>query len=302
MRNPRYKGEARRLCKDERTLWVTVGCGNCYECRKQKANSWRIRLCEEIKEHEYAYFITLTFSPESLRKLCDHYETTETNAVAGIALRKFLERYRKKNKHSLRHWIITELGHEGTERIHMHGIIFDKEPWNNAKLESYWQYGAADTGKYCNIQTINYIVKYVTKIDTVHKDYKAQIFASPGIGSSYLKTFEAKTSYKYRPHNSREFYTLKNGVKVGLPIYYRNKLYSEREREKLWTDRLDKGTLWCNGIQLDNINTPEGWEEYMKVLKEQQQWNKAIGYGSTDDEWKKREYNITAKMLQIKPK
>ena len=284
---------------DERKKYVPIGCGECYECRRQKAQQWKVRLCEEIKVNKYAYFTTLTFSNESLQELMKALKTTEeTNAVAEIAVRRFLERWRKKYKKSLKHWFITELGHKNTERIHIHGIIFSEFEITNELINSIWKYGRTDTGQYCNIQTINYIVKYVTKIDTEHKNFKPVILCSAGLGEEFVHTETAKRTYKYKPHNSAEYYTLNNGQKVALPIYYRNKLYSEKERADLWTDRLDKDEIYVNGIRIRKVSTEKGQIEYYKILAAQQEWNKSIGYGDLSKEWQKESYNITFKMLQ----
>lgn len=285
---------------DYRKKYVAIGCGRCMECLRQKAQQWRVRLCEELKVHKHAYFVTLTFSNESLIKIASSIDSkeVETNAVATEAVRRFVERYRKHNKKSIRHWLITELGHENTERIHLHGIIFDEEEWDNEKLLKYWQYGRVDTGQYCNLRTINYIIKYVTKIDTEHKNYQPIILCSAGIGENFVHTLGAKNTYKYRPKESAEYYTLNNGQKVALPIYYRNKLYSVKERDMLWTDRLDKHEIYVNGIKVRNTHTKEGENNYFALLKSQQKINHELGYGSTDDEWKKIPYNITWKMLQ----
>lgn len=105
-------------------------------------------------------------------------------------------------------------------------------------------------------------------------------------------------TYRYRPRQSAEYYTLSNGRKVALPIYYRNKLYSVEERDKLWTDRLDKHEIYVNGIRIRNTHTEDGEAAYFATLKTQQEDNIRLGYGSTDDEWKKQPYNITWKMLQ----
>ena len=285
--------------QDERKKYVPIGCGECYECRRQKAQQWRVRLVEEMKVNKYAYFITLTFSNEALKELMQETKTdTDTNAVATLAVRRFLERWRKKNKKSLRHWLITELGHENTERIHLHGIIFPEKELTNEELFNIWKYGRTDTGQYCNVQTINYIVKYVTKIDTDHKNYKPIILCSAGLGKAFTDTYGAKETYKYRPKQSAEYYTLPNGSKVALPIYYRNKLYNEKERQELWTDRLDKGEIYVNGIRIRNINSEKSQAYYYELLKQQQEVNKKLGYGSTAQEWQKEKYNITFKMLQ----
>lgn len=284
---------------DERKKYVPIGCGECYECRRQKAQQWRVRLAEEIKVHKHAYFTTLTFSNESLKSLMGELKTTEeTNAIAEFAVRRFLERWRKKYGKSLKHWFITELGHENTERIHLHGIIFSEFEISNELLNSIWKYGRTDTGQFCNLQTINYIVKYVTKIDTDHKNYKAVILCSAGLGENFVHTIGAQNTYKYKPQKSAEYYTLNNGQKVALPIYYRNKLYNEKERADLWTDRLDKGEIYVNGIRIRNIDTDKGQKEYYKVLAAQQEWNKNVGYGDLTKEWQKEQYNVTFKMLQ----
>ena len=154
---------------DERTLYVAAGCGNCIECRKQKAREWQVRLMEDIKEHKNGKFITLTFSDESIKKLSEEIKLTGyelDNEIATRATRLFLERWRKKYKKSIRHWLVTELGHNGTENIHMHGIVWTNESME--EVERIWQYGWVWKGKkingkmenYVNNKTINYTIKY----------------------------------------------------------------------------------------------------------------------------------------------
>lgn len=299
IKNPRYKVAKGKYdfgtITDERMKYVPIGCGNCIECRQQKSREWQTRLHEELKANKYAYFITLTFSNENLKNLMRKYETDETNAVAIAAVRLFLERWRKKYGKSLRHWLITELGHENTERIHLHGIVFPEQPLTNEELTKLWSYGRTDTGKYCNAQTINYIVKYVTKIDNDHKDYKPSIICSSGIGESYVLNEFNKKLHKFNDKNTNELYTLNNGREIALPIYYRNKLWNEKERNKLWANRLDKQKRYIRGIE---ISIAKDDKRYWRMLKEQQKNNTELGYGSTKDEWKQHDYNITFKMLQ----
>ena len=87
---------------------------------------------------------------------------------AAYAIRKFLERWRKKFKKSLRHWLVTELGHNGTENIHLHGIVWTDE--NYSTIREKWAYGfiyprteEQERKGYVNAKTVNYIVKYITK-------------------------------------------------------------------------------------------------------------------------------------------
>lgn len=305
MKNPRYLPNKKNnnrppKCTDFRLKYVSVGCGNCIECRLQKAHEWQIRLMEEIKCHKYNYFITLTFDNKNLKELCKETEQKECNAIATIAVRRFLERWRKKHKKSIKHWLITELGHNGTERIHLHGIIFSEEEVSNETLQKYWAYGLTDNGKYVNERTINYIIKYVTKIDNDHKGYKPIILCSAGLGKSYIENEFYKSVHQFKPKQTKETYTLKNGSQTSLPIYYRNKLWTEKEREQLWLEKINSACTYVRGIEIPKINTEEGYTNYIRTIATQQEKNIALGYGTPENEWKEKEYNITFKMLNKK--
>lgn len=286
-------------CTDERKLYVAVGCGECIECRKQKAREWQIRLHEELKVWKYKYFLTLTFDSEQLEKLVNELNGTETNVndAAQLAVRRFLERWRKKYKKSVRHWLVTELGHEGTERIHLHGIIFDNQPHTNEEFAEIWKYGWTYTGDYCNERTINYIVKYITKIDIDHKTYKADIYCSAGLGACYLENAMILKKHEFCGTDTKQYYTLPNGQKVALPKYYRNKLWTEEQRDQLWTDILNADKTYVRGIECKNISSAEGYTNYVNLLAEQQRANKQLGYGSTAIEWKEQIYKVTFDML-----
>ena len=146
---------------------------------------------EEIKHDRTGKFITLTFSNEELDKLIQETGIQESNAVATIAVRRFLERWRKKYKKSVKHFLITELGHNGTERIHLHGILFTNE--KTETILEIWKYGMIWIGQYINEKTINYIMKYITKVDEDHKGFKAVILTSAGIGKQYTENKHKKT-------------------------------------------------------------------------------------------------------------
>ena len=59
---------------DPRVLMVPVGCGNCMECRKQKARQWQVRLSEEIRENKRGN---------------DRDWETEVKTVAGKTARRY---------------------------------------------------------------------------------------------------------------------------------------------------------------------------------------------------------------------
>nr|QJB21221.1 MAG: replication initiator protein [Microvirus sp.] len=287
--NIKNKGIVPEL-KDERTKYVPVGCGNCIECRRKKANEWKVRLNEELKINK-GTFVTLSFDEEKLDELCKELKVNECNAVAKLAVKRFNERYRKQNKHAIRHWLISELGHNNTERLHIHGILF--ETISKEDLKKYWKYGMVYTGYQCNLKTINYVVKYITKIDKDHKGFKGEILCSPGIGKAYIGT---TTENQYKGTRTKEYYRLQNGQKISLPIYYRNKIYTEEQREKLWINKLNEKAIWVGKRKID-VSTVEEMENYLTILKEEQEKNIRCGFGSDENEWKKRDYNVTLRKI-----
>lgn len=287
---------------DPRVLWVPIGCGKCKECLKQKANGWRTRLFWELKKNQgQPHFMTFTFSNEALEKLCNELGVEECNAVATVAVRRFLERWRKKYKKSLRHWLVTELGHpskvegyKSTERIHLHGIIWTDE--QQEVTEKIWGYGWIDYGKYVNKRSINYIVKYIHKIDTDHKNYVPIVLTSPGIGNNFIESQDADKMV-YRGKKTTETMRLDSGQEVAAPIYYRNKIYSEEEREQLWINRLNREERYINGQRID-VKTTEGERIYYDILKVAQEENKRLGYGDASGEWSKKDYNVTINKIK----
>lgn len=294
---------------DERVLYVNVPCGRCIQCCQKKAHEWQIRLNEELKEGwEYMYFVTFTFSPEGLREILFKHNIQESNAAAAFALRHSLERYRKDTKKSYRHWFITELGHEGTERIHMHGIIFMHEKQEFKIIErknngimadwKYWKYGHIFVGDYVNERSVNYVVKYMNKIDTDHKTFVGQILCSPGIGRRFIDHIRetGNYSYTYRPRNTRDFYRLNNGSRVKLPTYYKNKLLTDDEKELVWREFMDLDARNLAGVTYYHQEIDNATEE--RILGKEQEINKSLDYGDDTKEWRKQPHNITKRMLQ----
>lgn len=305
IRNPKYKinkknGGKIPPIKDNRVELVPIGCGKCIECMKQNSRQWQIRLTEEIRINTNGKFTTLTFSEESIEflenelelKNEDITEYQKLNEIATLAVRRFLERWRKKYKKSVRHWLVTELGHEGTERIHLHGIIFTDKC--KEEIEERWAYGWIHIGDYVSERTINYITKYITKIDQDHKEYKPKVLTSSGIGKEYINNIDSKNN-KYKGKETDETYRFRNGTKANLPIYYRNKIYSEEEREELWLQKLDKEERWICG---EKIDISKGEEEYYKTLKYYQDKNKRLGYGDDKKTWEEKNYKKIRKRLR----
>ena len=127
-------------------------------------------MSEELRNNPNAYFMTLTFSEDGYNKVKKLCEETDENAIATKAVRLMLERIRRKTGKSMKHWFITELGHEGTERLHLHGLVWGIG--SDKLTEEKWTYGMTFTGTFVNEKTINYITKYITKIDKAYRDWE----------------------------------------------------------------------------------------------------------------------------------
>lgn len=285
---------------DKRVLAVPVACGRCMECRKAEARKWQIRMLEDIRHNKNGIMVTLTFSDKSIRKLKKEviekrgYEPKGyelDNEIATIATRRFVERWRKENKKSVRHWLITELGHNGTENIHMHGIIWTDRPKEDIKR--HWGYGFTWEGDYVSERTVNYIIKYVHKQDKDHKEYKPKILTSAGIGGAYIEREDAKRN-KYREGETKEYYRTRSGNKMSLPVYYRNKIYTDEEKEKLWIEKLDEKVRWVNGIKID---ISQGEDEYYRVLEEARKKNMRLGYQTGTIDWNQKKYEEERRTL-----
>nr|DAF82400.1 MAG TPA: Replication associated protein [Microviridae sp.] len=272
VKNPKYKPNKKNkgkppVCKDRRLLYIPVKCGCCIECRKEKQREWRVRLEEELRSG-FGYFITLTISQEGIKDLEEKTGLKwkeNPNEIATKGLRLFLERCRKDTSKSIKHWCVTELG-EKEDRIHLHGIFFGQK--SAELIKKHWKYGFSFIGQYCNSRSVNYMTKYMLKVDTKHPEFKQIVLSSKGIGSEYMNRLD----YLWQKQNYKNInvatYTFRNGTKMAMPKYYKNKIFTEKEREKMWINNLNRGLLWIYGekVKADDWNTIDNlrsyWQKY----------------------------------------
>ena len=271
------------------------------ECRKQKANGWKIRLQEDLRVNKNAMFITMTYSDEELVKLEKEVKELEgydvDNEVARISVRRFTENWRKEYKKTIRHWLVTEIGGNNTERLHIHGIV-----WTDKKFEDIqrkWKYGNVILGNgkgkhYVNDETVGYIVKYISKVDEKHKEYMSKMFVSKGIGKEYVNREDSKRN-KYKKGETKETYITQTGQELALPIYYRNKIYTDEEKEKLWIEKLDKEERWVDGVKVD---VSKSYDEYYKLLVNKRVKNERLGYGNDEYNWELKKYEQKRRNLK----
>ena len=100
-----------------------------------------------------------------------------------------------------------------------------------------------------------YITKYMLKINEKRPEFKGKVLSSAGIGKGYLNRNDAKRN-AFKEEETDETYKLRNGIKINLPNYYKNHIYTEEEKEKLWIIKQEKGYRYIQGEKVD-MNSEE---------------------------------------------
>lgn len=269
--NPRYKPTRKNgynppACPDENLRYIYVDCGLCHDCRKTKRRNWAIRIKEQLKDTPEAVFFTGTFDNKRLEKMKSKWNLKTENEIATKELRLFLERIRRETGKSVKHWVVTELG-ENNGRIHIHGIFFCENGMTKYRLLGLlwdkWTAGYKYYGKYVNEKTANYITKYMTKENKKFPNFVGKVLATKGIGNGYFKKEYNLARHKYEPRTALrrtiESYRNEKGKEQALPQYYRTKIWTEEEREKLMLEKIQEKTIWIKGEKY-----PYGTEQEIK--------------------------------------
>lgn len=284
--NPKYlpnkkNGYNPPKLKDLRLKYVPARCGKCIECRKEKQREWLVRLSEELKKDNRCYFVTLTFNEESFEYIRNKLgikaspNDEENNTIATEAVKMYLDLIRWHNKKKyIRHWLITERG-EDFGRIHLHGLM-----WGSKELIKKWKFGYMYIGQYVNNVTLKYVTKYMLKIPEKHPNFVGKIMCSKGIGKGYEQSENARYWNKFRGKDTKETYKLESGREIELPQYYKNKIYTEEQKEELWIAKQERGYRYICGekVNTEDIKT---WDNLTRYYQERA---KKL-YNENPEEW-----------------
>jgi hypothetical protein len=212
-----------------RSVRLSVPCGVCFACLTNRREEWIIRLTEETKSSKTAHFITLTYDDENI--------PINNNSVATIQkrdLQLFFKRLRKKIRNPIRYYAIGEYGTK-SNRPHYHIISFNINPSDLKHIPTSWinvdnkqQLGHIKIGT-VNVRSISYVAKYhINKTQYPKGAEKPFAIMSRGIGREYITQFKA--------HHLGKTYQAKYQMhqwKKPLPRYYKQKLYTEKERKEI---------------------------------------------------------------------
>lgn len=205
---------------------VPVPCGRCPNCCKRRISHWSFRLMQEDKKSSQSHFITLT------------YETPPISRNGFMSLRKkdcqdFFKRlrYYEKDNTRIKYYLCGEYGGK-TQRPHYHFIIFNCGTDNISKA---WELGHVHFGK-VSAASVGYTCKYMakpSKIPMHRNDDRVPEFSlmSKGLGLDYLTPQMIK--WHKDDLENRMYCVLRDGKKISMPRYYKDKMYSELDKKKL---------------------------------------------------------------------
>lgn len=116
-----------------------------------------------------------------------------------------------------------------------------------------------------NERTVNYIIKYITKRDEDNPEFSGKIFASKRIGIGYINKNTLRR-HRYQDKFTEETYKTESGIKTALPMYYKQKIWTDQEREALRIIKEEKQTKYYNKTPI-KVETTEQYKEYINAVK-----------------------------------
>lgn len=224
-------------------------CGKCYDCKQRRISGWSFRLTKEAERSTSAFFITLTY---------DFYHVPITqNKFMSLDKKHpqlWFKKLRKINSEQLKYYLCGEYG-ENYQRPHYHVILLNgtlasligekyakqyyrqqiKLDGKQSFLCGTWEHGHITVGQ-VNEASIGYTLMYITKPSIIpmhRRDDRQKEFSlmSKGIGSNYL-TPQMQDWHKNDLYK-RMYVPLEDGKKIAMPRYYKQKIYTDAERQRI---------------------------------------------------------------------
>ncbi len=212
---------------------ITVPCGRCGICKKNRRAQWTFRLIEELKDSFNCHFVTLTYAEENLSY---NFKTGEIS-LQKKDLQDFIKRlreieYRRTGSRVLRYYAIGEYGSK-TQRPHFHAILYNCSKHSVNHLRNIWKNGHTHCGT-VTAASIHYVTKYHVNRNSYqdNPDDREPEFAimSQGLGKGYIER-----NKKYHRDTGHTFVYM-DGYRINMPRYYREKIF-DPELLKLYSQR-----------------------------------------------------------------
>lgn len=257
---------------------IEIPCGQCMSCRLQYSRQWADRCLMELKYHDSAYFVTLTYSDEWLNRddqigKTRMFYASDESGSASLSLslyKKDLQDFFKRLRYEfpddkIRYFACGEYG-DTTKRPHYHAIIYglhlndlkyyklsnlNEIYYNSEKLNSIWKRGYVVVGD-VTWQSCAYVARYVTK---KAKGVSADSYATFNMSPEFVvMSRKPGIGYQYLMDHGEEFLRFgetyisdaKGSKNCKTPRYFKQKLeLTEKERLDLIKDRQIKKAKDC---------------------------------------------------------
>jgi hypothetical protein len=220
---------------------IPVPCGKCPPCLQRRASAWSFRLTQALKVFPSVHFLTLTYEDPPISK--KNYMTLVRRDWQLFMKR--LRRYHPKQA-KIAYYAVGEYGSK-TWRPHYHAIILGSDAeliskaWSDARPDADFDKkrlilpgkpGIFEADSDVNPANIAYVTKYITKgkqIPLHPNDDREPEFAlmSKNLGKNYMSS--AIINY-HKSDPDRMYVTNPDGIKLAMPRYYRDRIYTETER------------------------------------------------------------------------
>lgn len=275
------------IIRDDKYLThINIPCGKCGRCIQRKKMEWSFRMVNEMIHSKIAYFVTLTFAPEHVpynkygrktlietRKQDLEIWKTQlgrkriTKKMKQQCLDRSLQGFCKRVRQNQRRTDITiesltngltpydkikffgcgEYGENNTKRPHYHLILYNA---SIQAIEKSWTLGGIHIAPATEAD-IAYVTKYMDK--SINEEKNKQIMRTPefhtmseGIGKHYID----KNKSWHKRNLDILYVTNQAGIKIPMPKYYREKLFTDEERK----DQVIIVTTTLEEIRQDKIN------------------------------------------------
>jgi hypothetical protein len=180
-------------------------------------------------------------------------------------VQKFMKRLRKLSDHKLKYYVCGEYGTKNM-RPHYHMILFNA---NKEMVEKAWSIDRKPIGTiYIGVvseASVGYTLKYMTKkgkIPLHQNDDRLKEFSlmSKRLGSNYLT--DKMVKWHKNDLEKRMYCNLKDGKKIAMPRYYKDKIYNEFDKFKI--------SIYIQKLaeEQENKLIEELGEDYSKTLVE----------------------------------
>jgi len=224
--------------------YFPADCGKCLKCLLKRKAQWSYRLVEEMQNSFSSYFVTLTYedkyltrtdlgntiNPEDHKLFISNLKEYEAESLLNYRPFSAEEIFRKDNgikeTGKLKYYGVSEYGGK-TGRSHWHYILFNVR--DILSITWAWNMGRIQVDE-CNINTIDYVLKYMVK-DHTGEDYdnriKEKSYMSKGLGASAMN----KQMIDYIQAMDANMVLNQRGQRVAVPRYYNKKFLTEEQRK-----------------------------------------------------------------------